>query len=190
MIAAIVLAAGEARRFGKLKQLMLIDGKPLLQQTLDRVHQSKVDDVLLILGAHADEIRKQVGHRAVVNRNYAFGMSTSLQAGLRALPTDVEAALIVLGDQPFVAPSTLDSLIDAYRHSKSKIVVPTCEGIRGNPVLIDRSLFARAMELRGDIGFRAVFGKEDVVEVAVDDRGVIDDVDTIEDFECLTKHSS
>jgi len=115
-------------------------------------------------------------------------MSTSLQAGLRSLPADAEAVVVVLGDQPFVEPATIDALLDEYRRSRATIVLPTYDGRRGNPVLIDRSLFARAMELRGDVGFRAIFGQ--VAEVPVNDRGVIEDIDTIEDFECLTKPSS
>jgi len=188
MITAIVLAAGEATRFGKCKQLMPLDGKPLLQHVLDRVHRSKVDDVAVILGAWADEIRQHVRDRVIINPDYARGMSTSLQAGLRSLPAHAEAVVVVLGDQPFVEPATIDALLDEYRRSRATIVLPTYDGRRGNPVLIDRSLFARAMELRGDVGFRAIFGQ--VAEVPVNDRGVIEDIDTIEDFECLTKPSS
>jgi molybdenum cofactor cytidylyltransferase len=192
MISAIVLAAGEATRFGQCKQLMPLGGKPLLQHALDHVNGSKVDQVVVVLGAQADEIQRQVrfgNARVVINGDYARGMSTSLQAGLRAL-SGSEAVIVALGDQPFLESNTIDALIDAYRRTQSKIIVPTHNGSRGNPVVIDQSLFPRAMEIRGDVGCRALFTEEPLTELPVDDRGVITDVDTIEDFECLTKHSS
>ena len=115
MISAIVLAAGQATRFGRCKQLVPVDGKALLDRVLDNLRASKVDDIVVVLGAHAEEIRGQIsfdGVRVVMNPDFADGMSTSIQAGLRALPESAEAAMIVLADQPFVRPRTLDLLID------------------------------------------------------------------------------
>src|SRR5438093_975051 len=172
---------------------MPLNGKPLLQYALDRINESVVDEVIVVLGAFADEIQKQIkfdGERIVINSDYERGMSTSLQTGLRAVAGDAEAAIIALGDQPFVESKTIDALVDEYRQSQSPIVVPTYDGRRGNPVLIDRSLFERALQIRGDVGFRAVFGKDNVAEVPVSDSGVIIDIDTMEDFECRTRHSS
>ncbi|HXG59622.1 MAG TPA: nucleotidyltransferase family protein [Thermoanaerobaculia bacterium] len=185
MISAIVLAAGESRRLGVCKQLARIGGKELLGHALDALRASMVDDVVVVLGAHAAEIRSRVHfdrERVVLNPRYAAGMSTSLHAGLGAI--DAEAALIVLADQPFVSPRTIDRLIDEYRRSRALVVIPTCNGVRGNPVLVDRALFAEMMEIRGDTGCRAIFGEhaESIVEVAVDDRGVITDIDTEEDL--------
>jgi molybdenum cofactor cytidylyltransferase len=187
MLSAIVLAAGQATRFGRCKQLVPLDGKPLLEHVLDTLRRSKVDDVVVVLGAHAEEIREQVRfdrERLILNHDYAEGMSTSIQAGLRALPAEAEAAMIVLADQPFVQPSTLDALCDEYRRSRAQVVLPTFNGFRGNPVLIDRSLFAEMKQIRGDTGCRAIFGDhaESIVKVAVEDRGVVMDVDTPEDL--------
>jgi xanthine dehydrogenase accessory factor len=185
MISAIVLAAGQATRFGRCKQLALIGDKPLLQHTLDHIGQSRVDDIVVVLGAHADEIQQKIRlgeTRVVLNPDYAEGMSTSLQAGLRALRPGTKAALIVLGDQPFVAAPTIDALIDEYLRTRPSVVVPTYNGFRGNPVLIDQSLFPEMMEIRGDIGCRAIFGDHSVTKVAVTDRGVVQDIDTPEDI--------
>lgn len=186
MISAIVLAAGQATRFGECKQLALLDGKPLLQHTLDGLAQSKVDDVVVVLGAYADQIRQKIAFgkaRIAINPDYAEGMSTSLQTGLRAVP-DSRAAVIVLGDQPFVASATIDGLIAEYRRKQASVVIPTYNGFRGNPVLVDASLFPEMMQIRGDIGCRAIFGDhaEGIAKIAVDDRGIITDVDTREDL--------
>ena len=188
MISAIVLAAGQATRFGRLKQLVTLGEKPLLQHVLDNLAQSKIDEVIVVLGAHADEIREQIQFgkaRAVLNPDYANGMSTSIQAGLRAI--NAEAAMIVLADQPLVTSRTLDALIDEYRRSKPNVVIPTFNGFRGNPVIVDRSLFAEMMTIRGDIGCRSIFGNHPVHLLPVDDRGVVTDIDTVEDYEQLAR---
>ncbi len=189
MISAIVLAAGQAKRFGRCKQVLRLGDRTVLDHVLDHVRASKIEDVVVVLGAHADEIREKVriDERIVTNDDFADGMSTSIQAGLRALPPESEAALIVLGDQPFVAPQTIDLLIEEYRRGRTGVVIPTYRGFRGNPVLVDRSLFAEILGIRGDIGCRAIFGEhpQSVVKVPVDDRGVLADIDTKEDFDTL-----
>ncbi len=177
MISAIILAAGESKRFGGIKQLFY------LESVLANVRRAKLDDVVVVLGAHAEEIRARVpfgGERVVFNPDFARGMSTSIQAGLRALPEGVEAALIVLGDQPLVSSQTMNSLIDEYRRARPIAVVPTFRGRRGNPVLVDKSLFGQMMEIEGDIGFRPILAcrPDETTELDVDDPGVVSDVDT------------
>lgn len=179
MIAAVILAAGESKRFGGVKQLLLLD------RVLENVRAAKLDHVIVVLGAHAEEVRGAVrlaGEQVVVNADFAQGMSTSIQAGLRALPAEADAAMIVLGDQPFVAPATMDLLIDEYRRARPAAVAPAVDGRRGNPVIIDRALFGELMDLRGDAGFRAIAARHAVLEVPVADRGVLLDVDTAADL--------
>ena len=182
MITAIVLAAGQGKRFGGVKQLALVDGEPLLQHSLDNVLASSVADIVVVLGAHADAILKQIQFgraRVVLNPQYDEGMSTSIHAGLGAAG-DAEAAMIVLADQPYVKTATLDILIETYRRTRAEIVAPEYAGRRGNPVIVDRSLFAEMMNIRGDIGLRAIIGSHGVTTVAVDDDGVLRDVDVPE----------
>jgi xanthine/CO dehydrogenase XdhC/CoxF family maturation factor len=114
-------------------------------------------------------------------------MGTSLKSGLSAVSPEAQAALIVLADQPFVRPETLDQLIAEHQRSKAQIVIPTYRGFRGNPVLLDRSVFAEVMALNGDMGCRAIFGDhlEGIVKVAVDDTGILLDIDRQSDFEAL-----
>ena len=188
-ISAIVLAAGQATRFGQCKHVQLLAGRTILDRVLDTLRASKAGEIVLVLGAHADEIRERVEicERVVVNPDVASGMSSSIGAGLRAIGDAAEGALIVLGDQPFVTPQTIDALIDEHCRTGASVVIPTWNGSRGNPVLVGRSLFAAMLDIRGDVGCRAIFDDhaESIVEVPVEDRGVLLDIDTREDFAAL-----
>jgi hypothetical protein len=117
-------------------------------------------------------------------------MGNSLGAGVSALAEATDAVLIVLADQPFVHSETYEQLIDQYRQSDAQIVIPTYRGFRGNPVLLDRSVFPEMMALSGDVGCRAIFGdhSDGITKVAVDDVGILLDIDTKDDFEKLRKY--
>jgi molybdenum cofactor cytidylyltransferase len=187
-VAAIVLAAGMSRRMGTPKQLLRLGGKSLLEHTLNNVRGSGVDEIVLVLGASADEVRRQLatdGLRVVVNPDFQQGMGTSLRTGLAAVSASIRGALIVLADQPFVRSSTLDQMI-AYREKHApQILIPLYRGFRGNPVLLDRSVFPELMNLTGDIGCRAIFGShtESIHKLAVDDAGILLDIDSTQDWE-------
>jgi molybdenum cofactor cytidylyltransferase len=187
-VAAIVLAAGMSRRMGTPKQLLQLGGKTLLQRTLDNVRGSAVDEIVLVLGSAADEVRRQLGPdgmRVVVNPDFQQGMGTSLRTGLAALSESMLGAFIVLADQPFVRSSTLDRMIAYRQKCASQILIPLYKGFRGNPVLLDRSVFSELMSLTGDIGCRAIFGShtESIHKLPVDDAGILLDIDSAEDWE-------
>ncbi|HTV05141.1 MAG TPA: molybdenum cofactor cytidylyltransferase [Acidobacteriaceae bacterium] len=192
---AIVLAAGRSSRMGEAKQLLRVNGNTLLARTLMNVRNSAVNETVLVLGYAAEQIRREIqqelpDHLAVVvNERHAEGMSGSLRVGLAALPSKVDAALIVLADQPFVRPETIDRIISAYKQGNAKIVVPHFEGRRGNPVLLDRTVFPEAIGLEGDTGFRTIFSSHaaELLAVDVDDEGVLLDIDSREDYERLVK---
>lgn len=183
MIAAIVLAAGTSSRMGTPKQTMMLAGRPLLSYALQAVRSAHIDQIVLVLGADADAARRRftiVGISSIVNANYAEGVSTSIRTGVHHLDPYAEAFFVVLGDQPFVSPITMDRLVAEWRSSGAKIVVPMFNGHRGNPVLLDRALAAEAERLSGDEGFRPLFAAhaDDLREVPVEDPGILFDVDT------------
>ncbi len=187
----MILAAGKSARMGEAKQLLRLGRSTVLEQTLVNVRAATVNELVLVLGASAEVIREQLpadilaGATVVVNPDYETGMASSLRTGLAALRSDINAALIVLADQPFVMPETLDQIVDEYRRTPAWIVIPTHHDTRGNPVLLDRSLFAEAMALEGDVGCRAIFAKypKSIVYVEVDDRGILLDIDNRDDYE-------
>lgn len=199
--AAVILAAGQSRRMihpqtmGQAKQLIKVAGRPLLEHTIANVRASGVKEIVLVLGSHADEIRRKVkldGVKVVVNSEFEQGMGTSLRTGLAALDASALAALIVLADQPFVQPATLNQLIAYHAAKKSQIVIPLYKGFRGNPVLLDRSVFPEVMGLSGDVGCRAIFGDhtQGIHKLAVDDAGVLLDADTASDIEELESYAA
>jgi molybdenum cofactor cytidylyltransferase len=160
----------------------------MLERVLETLRESRVDETVVVLGESADEIRRKVklrDERIIVNNDHGAGMSGSLNLGLRSLDGEVDAVLIVLGDQPFVSPSTIDKIIDAYSASKAPIVLPVYHGKRGNPVLFDRSLFPRIMSITGDVGAKSVVDEngEKLMAVEVDDEGVTIDIDTPSEYQ-------
>jgi molybdenum cofactor cytidylyltransferase len=193
-VGAVILAAGMSSRMGEVKQLLRFGERMLLDQVLDNVRGSRVDEVVLVLGFAAEAIMECVPRKnvkIVINHAYREGMGTSLRAGLSALSPQIDAALIVLADQPMVRPATLNLLMHQYRESKGQIIVPLYKGFRGNPVLLDRSVFPEVMALRGDVGCRAIFGDhlEGIVKVPVMDVGVLLDLDSHADIERLKRFS-
>ena len=133
MICAVVLAAGAATRFGSPKQRLL------LPVVLDRVRTSPVDDVVVVVGAHEVETAAQVVHCGEWER----GIGASLRCGLRALPPDAEAAVVVLADGPRLAPEAIDRVIAAWRETGEEVVAATYDGVRLHPVLLARSAWDR-----------------------------------------------
>jgi molybdenum cofactor cytidylyltransferase len=194
-VGAIILAAGMSKRMGEPKQLLPLGENMLLEQVLDNVRSAAVDEIVLVLGASADTIQQRISTdkvKVVVNDSYQRGMGTSLAAGLTALSPTIKAALVVLADQPFVGPATLDRIVEQYRHSTAQIVIPLYKGFRGNPVLLDRSVFPEVMALGGDVGCRAIFGAhlDGILKVPVEDIGILLDIDNQEDFERLRNFGS
>jgi molybdenum cofactor cytidylyltransferase len=189
-VAAVVLAAGMSRRMGTPKQLLRLAGETILARTLRNVRASEVSEIVLVLGHAAYSVEKEIsseGMKVVRNQDYQQGMGSSLRAGLAAVDDGMSAALIVLGDQPFVRAETFNQLIACHQESNPQITIPIYKGFRGNPVLLDRSVFAELQGLTGDIGCRAIFGNhtENIRKLAVDDIGILLDIDSQEEYQKL-----
>jgi molybdenum cofactor cytidylyltransferase len=192
-VSAVILAAGMSSRMGTTKQLLPFGNSTLLETVIDKMRRSGANEVIVVLGASADEIRRTIhldGVRVVINEEFRDGMGASLRRGIAEVNTD--AALVVLADQPFVEIDTINRLIAEYRTHKPQIAIPLYRGFRGNPVLLDRSVFPEIIQLSGDIGCRAIFGthSENILKVQVEDIGVLLDIDTREDLDKLQSAST
>jgi molybdenum cofactor cytidylyltransferase len=191
-IAAIILAAGSASRMGQPKQLLDWGGRPLVRVVAEHALAARLDRVLVVVGAAGDAVAAAlVGLPVdiVENPAYGEGQSTSLRAGVIALGPEVGAALVLLGDQPFVTPAIVEQLVGAWRASDAAIVAPLYRGQRGNPVLFARAVFAELMAIQGDQGARAILAADParVRTVLFDDDLPLADIDTPEDYERLVR---
>ena len=188
MLSAILLAAGESKRMGKPKQLMPLGQSTLLEQTIDNLLNSAVDEIIVVLGHRAEEITKTIAAKLVkimVNPNYQQGMSTSIIAGLNLVDRQAKAVMLALGDQPLVDSQTINQLIDEFYNHDKGIAIPTYQGRRGHPITFAIKYKPKLLELEGDIGGRQIiqYHPDDILEVAVDSESVIADIDTRDDYQ-------
>ena len=189
-VAAIILAAGRSTRFGEDNKLLEeIDGEPMVARVAALALASRARPVIVITGFEAERVGAALDGfdiRLVPNPDYAQGMSTSLSAGLRALPAESDGVLILLGDMPRVEPYVLDALLAAFAANGAEFIcVPVHAGRRGNPVLWGGAYFAEMMQLSGDRGAKQLMrlhpGK--VVEVEVGTNSIFEDVDLAADLD-------
>ena len=173
---------------GGIKVLMPFGESTMLDAVIANVRSSHVNEIVVVLGASSDEIRRRTSFdqiKVVVNHDFRDGIGTSLRCGVAQATGD--AALVILADQPMVQTRTIRHLIREYREKMPQIAIPVYRGFRGNPVLLDRSVFPEILNLSGDIGCRAIFGghSQSILKVPVDDVGVLLDIDTPQDLEKL-----
>jgi CTP:molybdopterin cytidylyltransferase MocA len=165
MVAAVVLAAGAASRFGAPKQRLLL---PLV---LERVRASGVGEIVVVAGAYSLE----ADVRVVECGDWERGPGASLRCGLDALGTEVEAAVVVLADGPNLAPAAIDRVVAAWRDTGAEILAASYGGVRGHPVLLARAAWSSVP----DEGARAL----EPLLVFCDDLGSPGDVDSADDWE-------
>jgi len=188
MVSSILLAAGKSRRMGRPKQLMPWGQSTILEQTIDNLLGSAVNEVIVVVGHKAEEVRKTIGTKPVkmaVNPDYEQGMSTSIVAGLSLVDSQAQAVMLVLGDQPLIDIQTINRLIDEFYDCDKGIAIPTYHGKRGHPVIFAMKYKEELLGLKSDIGGRQIIKDhpEDVLEVAVHCESIITDIDTIIDYQ-------
>ena len=186
-IGGLLLAAGQSRRMGPAnKMLVEVDGAPMVLHAARALLTSGASPVVVVLGHEPEAVEDALAGLDVTfirNPDYADGLSTSLKAGLSALPHRCTGAVVALGDMPGVGVADIDSLIDVFDPVAGySICVPTYDNKRGNPVLWARRYFAEMASVSGDVGARHLIGEnaDQVIEVPSDNPGVVIDLDTPE----------
>ena len=190
MIAGIVLAAGASTRMGRPKQLLPVGHETLLAAALRPLLESSLDEVIVVLGAHAEEIRSGAGLtsdprlRLVTNEAWSEGMASSLRLGIAGCGR-AQGALVALGDQPGIQSALVERLIAELR-AGAPLVVPVHEGRVEHPVAFSRELFSELLLLSGDVGGRDIVRKYWPRAVKLESPA-LPDVDTEADYRALTK---
>ncbi|MCK6453962.1 MAG: molybdopterin-binding/glycosyltransferase family 2 protein [Alphaproteobacteria bacterium] len=194
-IAAIVLAAGLARRMGSNKLLAPIEGVPMVARAVDAALASQARPVVVVVGNEAERVKAALAGRDVTfvaNPDFAEGLSASLKRGIAAVPPECDGALVCLGDMPRVTAGDLNRLIAAFNPVEGRgICVPVRDAKRGNPVLWGRRFFAEILGVAGDVGAKHLIGAypEAVAEVAMEGDGVLIDIDTPQALASLSAKS-
>ena len=186
MMAAIVLAAGQSRRMGRNKLLLPFGRSTVIETIVAEVRASKVSDIIVVTGHERERIEAQLTTypvRCIFNADYARAeMLTSLQVGLRALVENVEAALIVLGDQPRIQRDIIRRVIEARQ--PGALIIPSFERRRGHPILLDRSIWPDVLAAPAEATLRDVIQAhaDRIRYVEVESDSVLRDIDTPEDY--------
>tara|TARA_Y100000741_G_scaffold189111_1_gene143919 strand:- start:2796 stop:3365 length:570 start_codon:yes stop_codon:yes gene_type:complete len=187
MISAILLAAGQSKRMnGENKLAKELEGTPLIKHSIINILNSSIKELVVVLGHQKEIIEKLIDKnqktKIVFNRNFKDGMASSIKIGINSLSKNTKAFFISLGDMPKVDKDIYDKLIIS-RNTK-KIVVPTFNGIQGNPVLFDISMKNKIMNLNGDTGAKKIIelNKNDTLYIETNNLGVSKDFNTKENF--------
>jgi molybdenum cofactor cytidylyltransferase len=187
---------------GRHKLLLPLDDRPVLAHVIDANLASEARPIIIVIGHNADQVRTQIAtyteHPAITlieNPDYLQGMSTSMRSGLQAIISHgykkfkpehiVDSALILLGDQPLITARIIDTLINVWRTTGKRIVVPLYDGKRGNPILFAASLFPELLEVSGDEGGRRIVERyrPELQTVELGDAMASYDVDTWEAYQ-------
>jgi len=187
-VSGLILAAGASTRLGQPKQLLPYEGTTLLGWAVKQFEPCKaLDEVVVVLGTTADEVRKQVTFgraKTVLNLATGQGCSASYRVGFETFDQAVDAMVVLLGDQPGVTPATVEKVVASWRQDGGKIVLASYRGRRGHPMLFSREIFDQMTSLHGD---KAVWKLVDqhpewVREVFID-QPLPKDINTWEDYQ-------
>jgi molybdenum cofactor cytidylyltransferase len=192
VLAALILAAGYSSRMGQFKPLLPLDGKTVIESAIATFRNAGITRIVVATGHEAAQLLpllKDAEISTVHNPEYASGMYSSVQAGIKSLSEDVEACFLLPADIPLVRPATVKTIAARYELNRPSVVYPVFLGRHGHPPLIARSLFAEILAGDGKDGLRALLQRHDAdaSEVDVFDEGILLDLDTPEDYARLTK---
>ena len=189
IVASVILAAGRSARMSPRNKLLEeIGGRPVVVRVAETALASAARPIVVVTGFEAERVTEALRGldlTCVQNPDFAAGLSSSLRAGLAALPADSSGALILLGDMPFVEPRDLAALIAAFAaKGPNSICVPARDGRRGNPILWGSAYFPEMMRLSGDAGAKLLLEvhRDRVTEVEAASDGIFADIDAPSDL--------
>ena len=190
MISAILLAAGQSKRMnGENKLTKEIQGIPLIKHSVKNILASSIDELIVILGYQKEVIEKIIDKNERIkfafNVNYENGMASSIKTGLNNLSEKTEAFFICLGDMPMVNQGVYNQLIKSKNNKE--IIVPTYKGQQGNPVLFNKSMKEKVIDISGDVGAKKILelNKDKILNLEINDQSIAKSLNTQDDFSSL-----
>lgn len=191
----IILAAGSSSRLGQSKQLVEIDGVPLLLKTTLTALDANYSHVVVVLGASADLHKKTIAHLPVeflTHTEWEMGMGSSLKKGLQYVINtrpETQAIVVMVCDQPLLTSNHLKALHDTYKKTSTQIVASRYGNTMGVPALFDRAVFPALLKIEDTQGARVIIEQYASVS-AIDWAAGLIDIDTPEDLKLLNVQSS
>jgi molybdenum cofactor cytidylyltransferase len=152
-VAGVVLAAGSSRRMGRNKLLLELEGEPLVRRVARRAAAAGLDPILVVLGHEAASVQAALAdlpHQALLNPDHASGANSSLRLGIASVPAGARAAVVLLGDMPFVTTEMIRAVVSRYALEAPRLVVSSYGEVTAPPTLYDASLFAEFTPLEGE----------------------------------------
>ena len=190
MISAILLAAGQSKRMnGENKLTKEIQGIPLIKLSVKNILASSINELIIVLGHQKEIIEKLIDKnkkiKFVFNKNFESGMASSIKTGLNHLSEKTEAFFICLADMPMVNHDIYNQLIKSK--DNKEIIVPTYKGQQGNPVLFDKSMKEKVLDIKGDVGAKKILelNKDKILNLEINDQSIARGFDTQDDFNSL-----
>ena len=187
MISAIVLAAGESRRMGAHKVLLLLGSVTVIAHIVDQLLLSVVDRVFVVVGHEGHRIPDELSGRPVTivaNHDYKSGMLSSVRCGLEALPEKCELVIVALGDQPSITAELVDDMVRSFRTAGRGILIPVHQGRRGHPIMFSSEYRTEILDQYDDVGLRGLMRAHpgDIFELNVQTPAILSDMDFPEDY--------
>lgn len=195
-VSAVLLAAGESRRMGEVNKLeLMVNGIPMLRRTAATLMASKLQEIVVVLGHQAEKasaILEDLPLKFVYNKDYRNGQMTSVYQGLSSLSQACDGVMICLSDQPLLQTDDVNILIDAFNQlghgdSHASVLVPTYQGKRGNPIILDYRHRQQILNGERNLGCKKLIEKnpELVSSYEMNNNHVVVDLDTPEEYAVL-----
>ena len=198
MLSSIILAAGMSKRMKDRNKLLLQYGElTILEKTINNLSRSNINEIIIVLGHDSNNTKralKQIKFKKVFNEFYSHGISSSIISGLKAINTSAKGVMICLGDMPQIKTSSYNLLIEKFNTTlnEKKIVLPTYNNKKGNPIILSSFYFSYLYRLKGDIGARDLIEKyaSNIIRTEIDDEGLLKDIDNNLDYDLLLRNNA
>lgn len=188
-LAAILLAAGGSRRLGQPKQLLHYKNGALVNYIIKQIKNGGISEIKVVLGSQFKQIKSQIIYDDVEileNQDWEEGISTSIRCGLTHINPKTQAVVFFVVDQPHLNSKIIKKIIEKHKTSNTNVIATKVGDQITHPVLFKRVLFPKLLELRGDIGGKAIFKNVSLETIDWDDKGLLMDIDSLADFEKIT----